>query len=214
MKGDVIKYVDKYVENEDMTGDKSIIPYQPIDKGISAYHRFTLGSAINGFSADYSLIQPMNDFLYWSLNIGYKNYSISGSSTGNYSYYNYNTGSYSYYPYSFPYDASFYTIPITFNFGVSAKSLINIPNIPLNPYASIGLAYVPMFGADQSGYSSIDDRFDQVGINFNIGAEYLLVKGLAVGLEYRYLKSFVDLPAPVNSGLGFSNLNISLTYHP
>jgi hypothetical protein len=213
VKGDVIKYVENNISNKDMSSDDKsdnisanvsentkTISHEPVKKGINPYHRFTLGSAVDGFSADYSYIQPINPIIYWSANIGFKGYS----NTSSYQFYNYYNGGY----FRYSYDYSYTAIPITFNIGVYGKDIINIPNIPVNPYASIGFAYIPIFG------SNVSDQYDQIGINFNIGAEYMLMKDLAVGIEYRYLKSVIELPINDNSGIGFSNLNVSLSFRP
>lgn len=195
VKGDVIKYVDK--ENSGITKTNTL--YNPINEGPNSYHRFSLGSAVDGFSMDYSYIKPLNDFLFYSLTVGYKNYTIK--ETQNYYFYYYN------YYFSQESDHKYSAIPITFNFGGNAKKFINIPNIPVNPYASLGIAYIPLIGTE--------DEFDQLGMNFNIGVNYELIKGLAVGLDYRYLKSFIALGSfNGNEGIGFSNLNLTLTYYP
>ncbi len=206
--GDVIKYrnagevenkITGYNESSEAVDNTNI--KQPRATGYKSNHKLTIGSAVDGFAADYTMINPVSDFLYYSFSIGYKNYSKTDS--WSYGYYNYDS---SYTRYSYSIEHSIDAIPVAINFGINAGKLISIP-YPINPYASIGVAYIP--------YSDGGFEFNQVGFNFNIGADYRFTNNIGVGLDYRYIKSVNETSGFIdNAGLGFSNLNVSVVYYP
>lgn len=189
VKGDVIRYIDKtkLADLDTKARDYNI----PIKPSSNLNHRLTFGSAIGGLSADYTLIKPLNDFLFFSFSLGYKHYENNERITENF-------GGFFY---TWNFDSDYEAVPISFNIGGNARKFIK--DIPINPYASIGVAYVPLDF----------EQWDQVGLNFNIGAEYEFLKGIAVGLDYRYIKSFIDF-RDEGKGISFSNLNLSLVFYP
>jgi opacity protein-like surface antigen len=194
VKGDVIKYTDK----EKVTGDKKQVYYKPTEVIGNLTHCLSLGSAIDGLYIGYSLSKPLNDFLFYQLSLGYKHYETKETINENWWGNNY----------SFEVDHKYDAIPVSFNIGVNARKFLDIP-IPLNPFASIGVSYIPIVGGET--------QWDQVGINFNLGAIYEFTKGIAVGIDYRYIKSFIELGGYYNSnneGIGFSNLNLNLIIYP
>jgi len=195
VQGDVIKYTDK----EKVTDSKKSVYSKAIKVPDNSTHRLSLGSAVDGLYIGYSLSKPINDFLFYQLSLGYKHYETKEKITLFSGWYNY----------SFEVDRKFDAIPITFNVGVNAKKFLDLP-IPINPFASLGIVYIPIVGADET-------QWDQLGFNFNVGADYEFTKGLAVGLDYRFMKSLIELGGMYNNnseGISFSNLNISLIYYP
>ena len=213
VKGDVIKYTENNSStdiqpSENRSVDSNDTPdlRKPTIQINKSYHKLTIGSAVDGFAIDYTFLKPINDFLFYSFSLGYKNFVNKGTIIGYYNSYDYYTNSYQYYPMNYNYENEFSAFPLCFNLGVNAKKIIDIP-YPIDPYASIGVAYIPSL-------VNSNVKFDQVGVNINIGAEYQFVKNFAVGLDYRYIKSFLKLPENDNKGIGFSNLNASLVYFP
>ena len=156
----------------------NLTPSNNIDFLKDAQHKVTLGSAVQGFALDYTLQKPINKFLYYSFGIGYKNISQDFS--------------YGYGEYRWDYTYDFSIIPITINIGATGKTFLEKENLPINPYASIGLAYLP------------PEQWDEFGINLKIGAVYEIpeLNNIGLGLEYQYFSGYD----------GFSNLNLSFVY--
>ncbi len=208
VKGDVIKYTGskfikrkvvinkEKVEKLDTNEIKQKVSKQTFKSnnqtttaGISdfikdAQHKVTLGSLLSGFAIDYTIRKPINKFLFYSFSLGIKNYSEEVYTNDR--------------DYNWNYTIKETYVPITANIGVNGKTILEKENIPINPYASFGLAYLP------------PNDFDQIGYNLNFGAVYEIpgLKEIGVGLEYHYLKSLTG------SERSFSNLNLSFIYSP
>lgn len=200
VQGDVIKYG---------VGSGSATPLsKPIrlPRGPGMFHRFNIGSAVDGLEIDYMVNQSLSDYLFFGFGIGYKRYEKTETITQNYGF-----GSSTY-----DFKTEFNVLPIVINIGGSAKKALTIP---LNPYGSVGLAYMPIYDSKGSGKF----KWNQVGINANIGVDYEVTKGFAVGIDYKYFKSFVDLQegssffgisTPATEGIKFSNLSLTLALYP
>lgn len=199
VKGDVIKYTLSGQATTPLSSSRKVLPIM----GAGLFHRLAIGSAVDGFAADYTISKNLGDYLLFSFSLGYKRYekteTVTDSSFGG----------------SFESKTEYNAFPIAINFGGSAKNALNIP---LNPYASAGIAYMPI-------YFSTTERFkwNQVGFNFNVGVDYEITKGIGVGVDYRYFKSLTDLQAsqsgyffsvPSQEGVKFSNLSLSLVFYP
>lgn len=201
VKGDVIKYTLSGAGSTPLSSIRKVLP--TIGTGLS--HRIAIGSAVDGFAVDYTLGKSLGDYLLFSFSLGYKRYEKTETITQSY------FGD----TYSFESKTEYNALPIAINFGGSAKNALSIP---LNPYASAGIAYIPI-------YFSTTERFkwNQVGFNLNLGVDYEISKGIGIGVDYRYFKSFTDLEAsqssyffsvPSQEGVKFSNLNLSLVFYP
>jgi opacity protein-like surface antigen len=167
VRGDVIKYG---------AGTGTTTPIsRPLKSsgGMNVFHRFNIGSAVDGFSIEYMAQSSLSDYLFAAFGIGYKRINNFENA-----------------------------LPIAINIGGTAKKLIK--DIPLNPYASVGIAYIPLFSTSV---------WNQVGFNANIGVDYEVTKGIGVGIDYKYFKSLVDLKGK-NEGISFSNLNLSVVVYP
>ncbi|MBK7104974.1 MAG: hypothetical protein IPH62_06800 [Ignavibacteriae bacterium] len=210
VKGDVIKYTgtleskqlstNTIDDNVDTLGNKTHLSNNNYKNNSNNYstsssnffkdvqHKVTLGSAVQGFAFDYTLIKPLNDFFFYSFGIGYK--SVREKNTYTYGFGEYN--------YKSTYTNEFEVIPLTINIGANGKRILEKENIPVIPYASFGLAYLP------------PNDFDQIGFNLNIGAVYKIPNfyDIGVGLEYHYFESLTGRE------MGFSNLNLSFVYKP
>ncbi len=145
-----------------------------------AQHKVTLGSAVRGLALDYTLQKPINKFLFYLFSIGYKYISQDFS---------YGSGEY-----RWNYTYSYSLIPITINIGASGKTFLAKENLLINPYVSIGLAYLP------------PEQWDAFGINLKLGAVYEIpaFHKIGLGLEYQYFSGYD----------GFSNLNLSVVLRP
>jgi len=126
--------------------------------------------------------------LFYSVGIGYKRYSNEYS----YGYRDY-LGNYRQYTSTISYDI----IPITINGGITGKTFLERENLPINPYVSFGLAYLP------------PNDFDQLGFNLSIGVVYNIpeLHGIGLGLEYHYFESLTGWT------MSFSNLNLSVLFN-
>jgi opacity protein-like surface antigen len=196
VQGDVIKY-----------GAGAVTPLsKPIrlPRGPGMFHRFNIGSAVDGLSIDYMVNQSLSDYLFFAFGIGYKRYEKEETVTSGIP------------GFSFTSTSEFNILPITINIGGSAKKALSIP---LNPYASVGIAYMPIYDSQGSGKF----KWNQVGMNANVGVDYEVAKGFAVGIDYKYFKSFVDFgegPSFFGSsvqaieGIKFSNLSLTLALYP
>ncbi len=198
VKGDVIKYTGAKVIESKKTSQNNITLSNAVSApGIPSNHKLTLGSPIDGLSLDYTLIKPINDYLFYSFSLGYKKYVYKESQT-DYDYWDPNTYENEYKINSFP---------IRINIGGIVKKPFDLP---VDAYASTGVAYIPLQSGNSSKYV-----FDQVGLNLNLGVIYKLIKNIAIGIEYSYLKSFIKYKDFLeDKGLGFSNLNASIIYYP
>lgn len=197
VQGDVIKYG---------AGSGSVTPLsKPIrlPKGSGMFHRFNIGSAVDGLAVDYMVNQSLSDYLFFAFGIGYKNYSKEEDFT------------YTPFPgftFTSKVKTEFNVLPIAINIGGSAKKALNIP---LNPYGSVGIAYMPIYDSKGSGKF----KWNQVGFNANVGVDYEVAGGFAIGIDYKYFKSFVDLKEgssffPATEGIKFSNLSLTLALYP
>jgi opacity protein-like surface antigen len=199
VKGDVIKYSGVGVPAQPSS---SISRTLPMGRG-GLSHRLAIGSAIDGFGIDYSLNKSLSDYLLLSFTLGYKRYEKTETETYTY---------FGYYVFSYSYKTKYDVLPIALNIGSSAKKALTLP---LNAYVSAGVAYMPL-------YSSYSERFkwNQVGFNVNVGADYELAKGFALGVDYRYFKSLTDLESSSGAsgsnipGVKFSNLSLSVVFYP
>jgi len=189
VQGDVIKYG---------VGSGAATPLsKPIrlPKGPGMFHRLNIGSAVDGLAIDYMVNQSLSDYLFFGFGLGYKRYEKEEEIT--------------YFPgFSFKVKNEFNALPISINIGGTAKKALSIP---LNPYASFGLAYIPIF----STTGSTNFEWNQVGFNANVGVDYEITKGIGLGIDYKYFKSLVELKRGLNNeGISFSNLNLSVVFYP
>lgn len=172
-------------------------------------HRLAVGNGPAGLSAGYTLTQSFADYLLFSFSLGYKRFSETETSTWTYQ------GS----TYELETLVEYNALPVMLNLGVSGKSALN----PFNPYVSAGIAYIPVYYSNTSLY-----KWNQVGFNINAGLDYEIIKGLALGVDYRYVKSLQDFEsaqyydpfveslqlAPGLKAVNFSNLSLGLTFYP
>jgi opacity protein-like surface antigen len=197
VQGDVIKYG---------AGSGATTPLsKPIrlPKGPGMFHRFNIGSAVDGVAVDYMVNQSLSDYLFFGFGIGYKNYNKEEEFT-----YTPFPG----YTFTSKVKTEFNVLPIAVNIGGSAKKALSIP---LNPYGSVGIAYMPIYDSKGSGKF----KWNQVGFNANVGVDYEVAKGFAIGIDYKYFKSFVDLEEgssffQATEGIKFSNLSLTLALYP
>lgn len=192
VKGDVIKYTLSGQATTPLSSSRKVLPIM----GAGLFHRLAIGSAVDGFAADYTLGKSLGDYLLVSFSLGYKRYEKTETE-----YYFGGT-------YTFGSKTEYNALPIAVNFGGSAKKALKIP---LNPYASVGVAYMPILDRNYIG----DSIWDQVGFNINVGVDYELAKGIGVGLDYRYFKSLIKMDSYLSeTGVNFSNLSLSLVFYP
>lgn len=195
VKGDVIKYTGAKVTESGQPAQTNVTTSNTVSTpSIPSNHKLTLGSAIDGLAFDYTLIKPINDYLFYSFSLGYKKYVYKESQPY-------------YWGYTYENEYKINSFPIRINIGGIVKKPFDLP---VDAYASTGLAYIPLQSGNSSKYV-----FDQVGLNLNLGVIYKLIKNIACGVEYSYLKSFIKYKDFLeDKGLGFSNLNASVIYYP
>jgi opacity protein-like surface antigen len=197
VQGDVIKYG---AGSGGATSPSKPITFQ---RGAGMFHRFNVGSAVDGVGIEYMVNQPLSDHVFFGFGIGYKKYSKEEEL------------SYTLFPgytFTWKYKTEFDVLPIAINIGGSAKKGLGVP---LNPYGSVGIAYMPIYDYGGSGKF----KWNQVGFNANVGVDYEVAKGFALGIDYKYFKSFVDLErgssfSSAIEGIKFSNLSLTLALYP
>jgi opacity protein-like surface antigen len=169
VKGDVIKY--SGTNESSVTNKTELVDYESPSK-LPTSHAISANILSNGLGFYYNLIIPFNKILFGKLGIGYRSFEEEVEET----YYTY---WYGYYPSK--YKTKYQFIPITFSMGVNSEGFIET-DIPVNGIASFGFGYYP----------DVDrDEWVNFGWNLGLGAEYRVIKNLALGLFFNYHKLFV-----------------------
>ena len=190
VEGDVIRYGDG------STATTPVVGSLRLPSGPGMFHRINAGSLKDGLSIEYVASQPLTEYLFLSFGVGYKRYDKTVTANN------------VFFPGPSELELEFDVFPIAVNLGFSAKEALSVP---LNPYASAGVAYLPI-SLDLDDY-----MWDQVGFNLNVGADYGIIDNLGIGIDYKYFKSLTDFDVFNGrslDGVTFTNLSFAIVFYP